>query len=108
MSRFYANIKGTRGEATRQGSGRSGITSHTRGWNLGVRVQGYPAIEDAAKQDEFCISITGGSAGARLSAPLACVSENSNGSIRVTVEVLHDIHVYYINRDGSRTTKPKE
>jgi hypothetical protein len=38
MSRFYANIEGNRGGATRQGTLASGIYSHTRGWDVGCRV----------------------------------------------------------------------
>ena len=39
MSRFYGSLQGSRGEATRQGTRASGITSHTRGWNIGARVE---------------------------------------------------------------------
>lgn len=40
MSRFYADITGGRGTATRQGHAASGIRGHIRGWNCGVRVIG--------------------------------------------------------------------
>ena len=39
MSRVYASIQGSKGEATRQGTPKSGISGHIRGWNLGVRVR---------------------------------------------------------------------
>lgn len=38
MSQFYASIQGNRGEVSRQGSKKSGIRGHIRGWNIGVRV----------------------------------------------------------------------
>ena len=38
MAHFYANIQGSRGEATRLGTKNSGITGHIRGWNVGARV----------------------------------------------------------------------
>lgn len=38
MSQFYASIEGGRGEVTRQGTKKSGITGHIRGWNIGARV----------------------------------------------------------------------
>ncbi len=38
MSRFYADIQGNRGRATRCGSKGSGISGHIRGWNTGCRV----------------------------------------------------------------------
>jgi hypothetical protein len=36
MARFYGEVEGTRGRASRLGS--SGMRSHTRGWNVGVEV----------------------------------------------------------------------
>jgi hypothetical protein len=36
MARFYGEVQGTRGRASRLGS--SGLRSHTRGWNVGVEV----------------------------------------------------------------------
>ena len=38
MAHFYAEIQGSRGEATRLGTKSSGITAHVRGWDTGVRV----------------------------------------------------------------------
>ena len=60
MSRFYASIKGSRGEATRQGGEKSGILGHIRGWDFGVEVVGYV---NSKGQDEFSINLTGGSNG---------------------------------------------
>jgi hypothetical protein len=36
MARFYGEVEGTRGRASRLGA--SSIRSHTRGWNVGVEV----------------------------------------------------------------------
>jgi hypothetical protein len=36
MARFYGEVEGTRGRASRLGT--SGMRSHTRGWNVGVEV----------------------------------------------------------------------
>ena len=36
MARFYGEVEGTRGRASRVGA--SGMRSHTRGWNVGVEV----------------------------------------------------------------------
>ena len=41
MAQFYAQIQGNRGSATRGGSKDSGIQGHIRGWNSGIRVEGY-------------------------------------------------------------------
>jgi hypothetical protein len=57
MSRFYADISGGRGTATRQGHAASGIRGHIRGWNSGVKVIGR--ADDTA--DVFDIWETGGS-----------------------------------------------
>jgi len=59
MSRFYASIQGSRGEATRQGTGKSGIAGHIRGWDLGVKVVGGPGPDG----DEFLVYMTAGSNG---------------------------------------------
>ena len=58
MSRFYGNLKGGRGEATRQGTANSGIQSHTRGWELGARVACF--VGDNGN-DQVVINLTGGS-----------------------------------------------
>ena len=59
MSRFYGNLKGSRREATRQGTSQSGISGHIRGWNTGVRVEIY----DANGKDVVRIFRTDGSRG---------------------------------------------
>lgn len=38
MARFYAEIQGMRGPATRMGSEKSGIWGHIRGWHVGAKV----------------------------------------------------------------------
>lgn len=60
MSRFYANIQGSRGEATRQGTTKSGIKGHIRGWDIGVRVDCFP---DKDGNDTCTVILTGGSNG---------------------------------------------
>ena len=59
MSRFYADITGGRGTATRQGHAASGIRGHVRGWSSGVKVTGHAA--DTI--DRFDIYVTSGSGG---------------------------------------------
>ena len=39
MARFYAEIRGNRGSATRMGTASSGISGHIRGWRVGARVE---------------------------------------------------------------------
>lgn len=39
MSQFYAEIQGHRGEASRQGTRKSGIWCHIRGWKIGAFVE---------------------------------------------------------------------
>ena len=44
MSKFYGSITGSaKHAATRCGTKNSGIESHTRGWDQGVRVSGWTA-----------------------------------------------------------------
>ena len=60
MSRFYASIQGSRGEATRQGTPKSGIQGHIRGWDMGVSVMG--SVDENGK-DSFNVYLTEGSNG---------------------------------------------
>lgn len=57
MSRFYGSLNGARGESTKTGTTNSGIQSHARGWNIGVKTNVY----DHDGQDYVSIGITGGS-----------------------------------------------
>lgn len=59
MSRFYASIEGNRGEATRQGTAKSGMEGHLRGWHVGCRV----VVFDDNGQDTIKVYKTGGSSG---------------------------------------------
>lgn len=65
MSRFYASIQGSRGEATRtrQGTPKSGITGHLRGWDVGIEVMGFV---DRDGNDTFEVWLTSGSNGRKL------------------------------------------
>lgn len=60
MSRFYANIQGSRGEATRQGTAESGIRGHIRGWRIGARVLCHVGPDG---EDHVTVFLTGGSSG---------------------------------------------
>lgn len=57
MSRFYANIQGNRGEATRMGTATSGMTGHIRGWEVGCRVEMWADGDD----DVCAVYLTSGS-----------------------------------------------
>lgn len=41
MSRFYGTLQGNRGETTRTGSKKSGITTYTASWAGAVRTHAY-------------------------------------------------------------------
>lgn len=58
MSRFYGDLTGqAKTKATRRGSLKSGVESHVRGWNVGVRV----VISDEHGKDYIRVYKTGGS-----------------------------------------------
>ena len=61
MARFYAEIQGSRGEATRMGTAKTGISRHIRGWDVGIYVEG----EVRANEDIFHVYLTSGSNGSR-------------------------------------------
>ena len=58
MAQFKAEIKGGRGSVSRLGHKTTGITSHTCGWESGVRVEGY---YDEDLGDIFLVRQTSGS-----------------------------------------------
>lgn len=60
MARFYVNVQGNRGPASRMGTENSGIFSHTRGWNIGILVNGSV---NANGEDTFDVYLTRGSNG---------------------------------------------
>ena len=70
MSRFYGDLQGSRGMATRQGGKSSGISGHLRGWNIGARVIVAPQGENP-EVDEVAILKTGGSSGSTSSGYIA-------------------------------------
>lgn len=80
MSRFYAQIEGNRGPATRQGTEKSGICGHVRGWDVGVQVNGDVG---ANGEDVFYVTATGGSNGRRAPQYLGRV-QIVNGTLTFT------------------------
>ena len=59
MSQFYGDLQGqARTKATRRGNKKSGITAHVRGWDVGVRVEGFVNIDG---NEVFKVYRTGGS-----------------------------------------------
>ena len=60
MSRFYASIRGNRGEATRCGTTTSGMTGHICGWDVGVEVMLHA---NSKGEDTVDIFATPGSSG---------------------------------------------
>lgn len=60
MARFYSQIQGNRGSATRMGTAASGIAGHICGWDLGIKVTGFVNIDG---DDAFSVYLTSGSNG---------------------------------------------
>jgi hypothetical protein len=85
MSRFYGEIQGNRGEATRQGSPDSGFYGHIRGWNCGAKVQ----MTARGEKDVCCVYATGGSNGSRSSTYLATITDDP-----YRIEINHRLDKY--------------
>ena len=83
MARFYAEIEGSRGRATRLGTPSSGMHSHTRGWNIGASVTMRPMTE--SKRDCIQVDLTGGSNGAAHPSLTVTAHERKEGGVLVTV-----------------------
>ncbi len=60
MARFYAEIQGNRGQASRMGTTSSGIWGHVREWNVGAKVV---CQVNTWGRDEVLIYRTTGSSG---------------------------------------------
>ena len=58
MAQFKAEIKGNRGSVSRLGHKTTGISSHTCGWNSGIKVEGH---FDEELGDIFLVWQTSGS-----------------------------------------------
>jgi len=60
MAHFYGSMRGSRGEATRMGTAKSGLIAHIRGWNTGVEV--VLTVDDEGR-DCVAVYVTAGSNG---------------------------------------------
>lgn len=76
MSRFYGSMKGGRGQVTRCGTKGSGIQSHVRGWNIGVKITCYANVSD---EDEVAIYLTSGSNDSKASKLLGIFKKEDLG-----------------------------
>jgi hypothetical protein len=59
MSRFIGYVRGSRGEASRLGTEKSGLRVKANGWGAGVQV----VARAQGDSDEFYVWATGGSGG---------------------------------------------
>ena len=59
MSRFYGSLEGSRGTATRQGTPKSGLCGHIRGWNTGCKV--FVEVDTETGNDKVAVYRTTGS-----------------------------------------------
>lgn len=83
MARFYATMRGSRGEASRLGTPSSGISSHTRGWNIGGSVE----MHARGDKDTVVMALTGGSNGFRGTGVEIAAFEESDNRVRFTVRL---------------------
>jgi hypothetical protein len=73
MSHFYGSMRGSAAhEATRCGTRKSSIASHTRGWESGVEVFGW--YNEATGMDVFEVYATEGSKWGSVRVPIAVVT----------------------------------
>ena len=77
MAHFYASIQGNRSERTCQGTKNSGIQGHIRGWESGVRVEGYH--DEKTGEDAFRVYLTSGSNGRHSDIYLGKVIQGHEG-----------------------------
>lgn len=77
MARFRGMVQGQRSEASRLGSGKSGLTVRANGWDVGCRVV-LTADQETGK-DLVTVVLTGGSNGFKSSKVIGTYSENDLG-----------------------------
>lgn len=80
MARFRATIKGQRGEASRLGSAKSGLSARINGWNAGLRIE----AENRNDADVFTVYATGGSNHSETEAPALRISRRADGGVGYT------------------------
>jgi len=96
MSRFYGTVQGqAKTQASRRGSGTTGISGHIRGWDIGIKIVSQPLVNDKKDYDCFSIYVTGGSNGGKQTHKIATVYLPIDGSEERTVWAR-------INRDGQK------
>jgi len=69
MAHFIGYLKGHRGEASRLGTPKSGLSASAQGWNLGGRIE---VRVNANGEDEVTIYLTAGCNGHTRSRVLGC------------------------------------
>lgn len=84
MARFYGQIQGNRGEASRMGTAKSGFDAHIRGWNVGVRIECLASDDGVdGSQDVIKVYQTSGSNGGDPDVLLATLKENDILAARI-------------------------
>jgi len=81
MAQFYAEIQGSRGNATRMGTKVSGIWGHVRGWDAGATV--YCDHRDG--EDFVQVYSSGGSNGRSPGHLLATIKASPKGGQQITL-----------------------
>jgi hypothetical protein len=73
IAHFYGTIQGSRGEASRIGSGASGLHARAQGWHIGASIY---ALVDVDGKDRVRVNITLGSSGPEAEVCLGFFSED--------------------------------
>jgi hypothetical protein len=81
MAQFRAEIKGGKGSVSRLGHKTTGISSHTCGWDSGIRVEGH---FDEDLGDIFLVYQTSGSGFKRASTLIGKLVGNSFQAVQNT------------------------
>lgn len=101
--RFYGEIQGHRGLASRMGSAAEGMWGHIRGWHVGADVRCYVGDDG---EDVCQVSATGGSSG--YGSTVLGNLETLNGHVRFTPS--RELRDAILKAEGSRirrTATPK-
>src|SRR5271157_5591727 len=103
MAHFYGDLQGSRGQATRVGTKKSGIEGHIRGWQVGARVR--VSFNESTSEDEVEVQLTSGSNGNK---PDVCLGRFTKAdldglpSLDDVFSVLREMNDYIFDHQGQR------
>lgn len=84
MAQFRGTLEGNRGQASRLGTKKSGISASADGWSIGFNIAAN--YDTTKEQDYVSAELTGGSGGYNSRLPRIHIVADENGSYRIRLD----------------------